>query len=53
MLGLHAPWNDLNENDPHEFICLTTWSPVGGTVGEGFGGVAFAGGCVTGVGFGV
>ena len=30
----------MNENEHHSLICLSTWSPVGGTVGEGLGGSA-------------
>ena len=30
----------LNENDPHRLIYLNAWSPVGGTIWKGLGGVA-------------
>jgi hypothetical protein len=32
--------SDLHENVPHRLRCLNTWSPVGGTVWIGLGGVA-------------
>lgn len=30
----------LNKNDPHVFLCMNTWSPVGMSSGEGLGGLA-------------
>ena len=30
----------LDENGPHKFLFVNAWSPVGGTVWEGLGGVA-------------
>lgn len=34
-------WGGLKENVPHRLRCLSIWSPVGGFVWVGLGGVAF------------
>jgi hypothetical protein len=35
-----ASCGGLNENGPHILICLVSWSPVSGTLGEGLEGMA-------------
>jgi hypothetical protein len=37
----------LTENSPHRRMCLNAWPPVGGTVGEGLGGVVLIRECAT------
>jgi hypothetical protein len=32
--------SDLNESAPHRPVCLHAWPLVGGSIWEGFGGVA-------------
>ena len=38
---IHIGWGGLNENVPHRLICLSTWFPVGETVCERLGAIAF------------